>query len=154
METNGKGCVFHHSVCCFQKRPDKIRYHLCSLRSSPPVCGDASVFCRSIESLLTLNFDGLSLKNGNSLNDIVKVCSTAAGAQRTDLNPSPTPTPRLSGRNHKYRISRPTSRPGAFTLAPPGTALYLPPLRKTNGSSRPFYSLCNDAAECRAAAVD
>lgn len=123
------------------------------------MCGDASVFCRCIKSLLTLNcrYDGLSPKDGNRLDDIVKVCCTTAGGRRSDLNPTPTPTPippRLSGRNHKYRPSRPTSCPGAFTLAPPGTALYLPPLRKTNGSSRPFYSLCSDAAECRAATVD
>lgn len=50
--------------CCFQKYLDKRRYHWCSLRSPPLLCGDASVFRRCIKSLLTPNcrFDGLSLK--------------------------------------------------------------------------------------------
>lgn len=99
----------------------------------------SNFYCSFIESLLTFSFicwfNGLSIKDKNSLNSIVKVCSKIIGVKQRDLCS-------LWENQVKKKAKNILSQPDhvlscQFTVMPSGRRYHVP-LRKTNRYSKSF----------------
>lgn len=105
--------------------------------SKPILC---SVYASYIESLLTFSFicsfNSLTVKDGNNINQIVKICSKIIGIQLNDLNYT-LKRRMLQRAKCITSCSQGHVLSGKFTLMPSGRR-YVQPPRRTNRYSKSF----------------